>query len=83
MNELRPITNAQGQFIGQTHVVTIETATVESKTLMVFDPTLLGRVEFAVAGLVTPRLKVRFSAGMNFPGSQIASVGASFFFGRN
>jgi hypothetical protein len=40
-------------------------------------------VEFAVAGIVTTRLKVRFSAGMNFPGSHVASVSASYFFGRN
>lgn len=82
-NDLRPIQNAQGQFIGQSHTVIINTETVDAKGLMVFDPTLLGRVEFAVAGIVTPQLKVRFSAGMNFPGSHVASVGASFFFGRN
>jgi hypothetical protein len=82
-NELQPVFNAQGQFVGQTHSVVIDTEIVDAKGLMVFDPTLLGRVEFAVAGIVTPSLKVRFSAGMNFPGSQVASVGVSYFFGRN
>jgi hypothetical protein len=82
-NDLQPVFNAQGQFVGQMHSVIIDTATVDAKDLMVFDPTLLGRVEFAVAGIVTTRLKVRFSAGMNFPGSHVASVSASYFFGRN
>ena len=82
-NDFVPIRNAQGQIIGQTIVTTIESTIVDAKTLMVFDPTLLGRVEFAVAGLLGPRLKVRFSAGMNFPGSHVAGIGASYFFGRN
>jgi hypothetical protein len=66
-----------------TVVTTIESTIVDAKQLMVFDPTLLGRVEFAVAAILAPQLKVRFSLGMNFPGSQVASVGASYFFGRN
>ncbi len=82
-NEFVPILNPQGQFIGQTFVTTIDSTIVDAKTLMVFDPTLLGRVEFAVAGIVSPRLRVRFSVGMNFPGSHVASVGASYFFGRD
>jgi hypothetical protein len=78
-----PIQNAQGQFIGQRVVTTFTSTIVDAKELMVFDPTLLGRVEFAVAGILAPNLKVRFSAGMNFPGSHVASISASYFFGRN
>jgi hypothetical protein len=82
-NDFVPVRNAQGQVIGQTLVTTITTETVDASQLMVFDPTLLGRVEFAVAAILAPQLKVRFSLGMNFPGSHVASVGASYFFGRN
>jgi hypothetical protein len=82
-NDFVPVRNAQGQIIGQTVVTTIDSTIVDAKQLMVFDPTLIGRVEFAVAAILGPQLKVRFSLGMNFPGSHAASVGASYFFGRN
>ncbi|HYN06250.1 MAG TPA: hypothetical protein VES67_02570 [Vicinamibacterales bacterium] len=77
-----PVRNAQGQIIGQTVVTTIDSTVVDAKQLMAIDPALIGRVEFAVAGILGLRLKVRFSAGMNFPGSHAASVSASYFFGR-
>lgn len=82
-NEQIPIQNAQGQFIGQRVVTTFNSTIVDAKELMVFDPTLIGRVEFAVAGVLAPNIRVRFSAGMNFPGSHVASISASYFFGRN
>jgi hypothetical protein len=76
------VRNAQGQIIGQNVSVRIDTSTVGAKELMVFDPTLLGRVEIAVAAIIAPPLKVRFSGGMNFPGVHTASVTAMYFFGR-
>jgi hypothetical protein len=82
-NDFVNIRNAQGQVIGQTIVTTYVSTIVDAKELMGIDPTLLGRVEFAVAGILGPRLKVRFSAGMNFPGSHVATIGASYFFGQN
>jgi hypothetical protein len=82
-NDFVPVRNAQGQIIGQTVVTTINTTIVPATELMVFDPTLIGRAEFAVAGILASRLKVRFSLGMNFPGSHTASIGASYFFGQN
>jgi len=82
-NTFVPVRNPQGQIIGQTVVTTINSTIVDAKELVGIDPMLIGRVEFAVAGILGPSLKVRFSAGMNFPGSHTASVSASYFFGRD
>lgn len=76
------VRNAQGQIIGQTTTTIINSTIVDAKTLMGVDPTLIGRVELAVAGILMPRLKVRFSGGINFPGMHSASLTASYFFGR-
>lgn len=76
------VRNAQGQIIGQTSTTIINSTIVDAKALMGLDPTLIGRVELAVAGILMPQLKVRFSGGINFPGMHSASLTASYFFGR-
>lgn len=41
----------------------------------------LGKVEFAVGGILTPSLKIRASGGFNMPGTQIFSINALYLFG--
>ena len=43
---------------------------------------VLGRVELAGAFTVRPDLKIRVSGGFNFPGTQVFSIDAIYFFGR-
>jgi hypothetical protein len=43
----------------------------------------LGKVEIAAAVLVAPRLKVRVSGGLNYPGTHRISVTGLYFFGGN
>jgi hypothetical protein len=39
----------------------------------------LGKIE-AVGGILAPRLKVRASGGLNYPGTQIFSLGVVYLF---
>ena len=47
-----------------------------------YTPSILGRVELAGAFTVRPDLKIRVSGGFNFPGTQVFSIDAMYFFGR-
>jgi len=77
------IKNAQGFVTSQKQVVTTTSTIVDARELMTLDPTLIGRAEVAVAGILTSNLKVRFSAGFNFPGTHTVSIGMSYFLGPN
>jgi hypothetical protein len=66
----------------QVAVVVVDTAIVEANLLQTVDPTMIGRAELAAAVLLPRGLKVRFSGGLNFPGTQAASIVGMYFFGR-
>jgi hypothetical protein len=76
------VRNAQGQSIGYRIVSHTTTTAVDPKELMVFDPMLIGRVELAAAGIITPQIKIRASGGISYPGISTISVTGSYLFGK-
>jgi hypothetical protein len=54
---------------------------IEAKTLFETDKVPLGKLEFAVAGILAPGLKVRVGYGFDFPGYPIFSVSGVYLFG--
>lgn len=59
------------------------TATEPFTRVLAYEKNLipLGKIEAAVAVIVTPRVKVRLSGGLNFPGTSTIGVTGLFFFG--
>jgi hypothetical protein len=57
---------------------------VEFRELLVggISPMPLGKLELAVAVIAAPRLKVRVSGGLNFPGTHRVAVTMVYFFGQ-
>jgi hypothetical protein len=56
---------------------------VPASELSKFHPSLLGRAELAVAVLMSPKLNLRVSGGVNYPGASVGSVSVAYFFGSN
>jgi hypothetical protein len=63
-------------------IVSVDTSIVDAKVLQSVEPTMMGRAELAASVLLPRGLKVRFSGGLNFPGTQAASIVGMYFFGR-
>jgi hypothetical protein len=53
---------------------------VSAAELSPIEPSLLGRAELAAAVLLTRALHIRFSGGLNYPGTHVASVSILYFF---
>lgn len=79
------IVDANFQFVGGRQMISpVESLEVrEAKELILPGNGIvpLGRLELAVAGLVTPGLKVRASGGLSFPGMHSFSISAVYLFG--
>jgi hypothetical protein len=73
-----PVFNGKTVTIVPTEVVT----NVPMKEYVSISPFPIGKIEAAVAGLVAPGFKVRWSAGFSFPGHQVFTLTGVYLFGH-